>query len=433
MEQFFHAGADPVTDEAGCLTLNIWTPGTDDGRRPVMFWIHGGAFTMGSGSSPWYDGTRFAVDHDVVVVSINYRLGVLGFTYLGEAAGSDYRGSGSLGIQDQAAALRWVQDNINAFGGDSTNVTIFGESAGAMSVGTLLGFPEARGLFHKAILQSGAASHIFTAAEAAELTNELIGILGLAGPGVADRLEALPVEDLLAAHEKLGARHLREGLVSRPVMDGEILARQPLEEVRDGAAAGVPLLIGTNLDEWKLFSLADPATTSTDEGRLSTMLSGLGADPTRVLTAYRRRLAEAPPADLLNAILSDTTFRLPAIRLAEAQAGAGGRAWMYLFKWRSPQFGGALGSCHALELPFVFNNLDKEGSSFFVGDEPPFELARDMNSTWAAFARTGDPRGAGLGEWPLYEPAERLTKIIDVESTIESDPMAEERVAWGEP
>lgn len=432
MEQFFHAGADPVTDEAGCLTLNIWTPGADRARRPVMFWIHGGAFTMGSSNSPWYDGTRFAVDHDVVLVSVNYRLGVLGFTYLGDVAGSAYRGSGSLGIQDQAAALRWVQDNIAAFGGDPGNVTIFGESAGGMSVGTLLGVPAARGLFHKAILQSGAASHIFTTEEAARLTDELLGILGMTGSDVMERLETLPVDDLLAAHEQLATRHVRRGLVSRPVVDGEVLDRQPLDAVRAGAATDIPLMIGTNLDEWRLFSLADPSTASTDESRLSAVLTGLGVDPSRVLSAYRRRLAEATPADLLNAILSDSTFRIPAIRLAEAQATAGGRAWMYLFRWPSPQFGGALGSCHALELPFVFNNLDKEGSSFFLGDDPPADLARDMNATWATFARHGDPVGGGLGEWPLYEPADRLTKVIDIEATIEADPMGEERAAWEE-
>jgi para-nitrobenzyl esterase len=425
MEQFF-AGANTkmVIDEHDCLRLNVWTPSAGPGDRPVMVWIHGGAFTMGSASSPWYDGARFAVDHDVVVVSLNYRLGVLGFTHL---EGGDFPGSGGLGIQDQVAALRWVRDNIAAFGGDPGNVTIFGESAGAMSVGTLLAVPSAAGLFHKAILQSGAPSHVLSAAHAAELSAELLRI---AGASSVQELVDMPLDDLLEAHQTLGANHVREGLVSRPVVDGVVLEQPPLEAVAAGASAEIPLLIGTNFDEWKLFSIVDPSMASIDDADLLKRASEISPEPDAFIGTYRHRLAEAKPVEVWNAIMSDSVFRVPAIRLAEAQGQGGGRSWMYLFTWASPQFDGALGSCHALELPFVFNTLDAQGSSFFVGDDPPRALARDLNATWAAFARFGEPSRGALGNWPGYETSGRKTMVIDVASGLESDPLGEERQAW---
>jgi para-nitrobenzyl esterase len=381
---------------------------------------------MGSASTPWYDGESFAVDHDVVMVSMNYRLGVLGFTHL---EGGEYPGSGGLGILDQVAALRWVRDNIAAFGGDPGNVTIFGESAGAMSVGTLLAVPSAAGLFHKAILQSGAPSHVFSASRAAELTAELLRIAGVdSAQGLAD----LPLGQLLEAHQTLEANHIRDGLVSRPVVDGTVLVQPPLDAVAAGVAAGIPLLIGTNLDEWRLFSIADPSMASIDEAGLVERASELVADPAEFLGWYRRRLAEAKPAEVWNAVMTDNIFRVPAIRLAEAQEAGGGRSWMYLFTWASPQFGGALGSCHALELPFVFNTLDAQGSEFFVGDDPPRALARDMNATWAAFARHGDPTRSSLGDWPGYQSSSRQTMMIDVDYRLESDPLSAERQAWSE-
>jgi para-nitrobenzyl esterase len=358
------------------------------------------------------------------VVTLNYRLGVLGFTHFEE---EEWRGSGGLGIQDQVAALRWVGDNIAGFGGDPGNVTIFGESAGAMSVGTLLAVSAATGLFHKAILQSGAPSHVCSAARAAELSAELLRI---AGASSVEDLVNLPLDELLKAHQTLEANHLREGLVSRPVVDGTVLDRPPLEAIRAGVAADIPLLIGTNLDEWRLFSIVDPSVATIDDAGLLTRASELVGDPAGFVRTYQRRLAEAKPAEVWNAIMSDNVFRIPAIRLAEAQEAGGGRSWMYLFTWASPQFGDALGSCHALELPFVFNNLDAEGASFFVGDDPPRALARDMNATWAAFARHGDPAKGAWGDWPVYEMSGRSSMMIDVAVGVESDPLAEEREAW---
>jgi para-nitrobenzyl esterase len=422
METFLGGGAPMVVDEAGCLRLNVWTAATDNGKRPVMVWIHGGGFTMGTSATSWYDGARFAVDHDVVVVSFNYRLGVLGFTHLGDLAGPEYEGSGSLGVRDAAAVLRWVRTNIAGFGGDPDNVTIFGESAGAMSVGSLLGLPEARGLFHRAILQSGAASSVVEPDEAAGYTAELLAILGIDGPDPVTALQQLPFDRLLEAQQTLSTAHPR-GLVWRPVVDGTFLDRRPLAAVADGAASAIPILIGTNLDEWRLFGIRDPAFTSVDEGSLRAALETFApAASARVLDVYRRGLPAGTPLDLLSRITSDATFRIPAIRLAEAQTAAGGQVWMYLFTWPSPQ--ASLGACHAIELPFVFNNTDKPAAAFFLGDDPPVALASDMNRVWATFSR------AATADWSPYNVTTRTTMIFDADSHIEADPMSAERAVW---
>lgn len=432
MEHFLSEGAPIVTSEAECLRLNVWTPQCDHAQRPVMVWIHGGAFVAGSSTTPWYDGERFAVDHDLVMVSLNYRLGVLGFTYLGDVLGPDLTGSGSLGIQDAVAALRWVKENIAHFGGDPNNVTIFGESAGAMSVGTLLTLPEARGLFHKAILQSGAANSVMSTETATRHTNELLSILGL-DHVTLDALQALPIEALVEAHQSLAAAHAREGLISAPVVDGTVLDCPPLEAVEHGAASDIPLLIGTNQDEWRLFALFDPVVMATDEhGLVSTLETLLSDGAATAWETYRQRLGGVSPAVLLASAMSDFVFRMPAIRLAEAQRRAGGSAWMYLFTWAVPEAKNGLGSCHALELPFVFNTLDKPAAELFVGQNPPLDLARDVNATWAAFARYGDPGRGAFGEWPSYDPIDRKTMIIDVQSRVQSDPLGDERALWPE-
>jgi len=432
MEHFLGEGAPIVTDEAECLRLNVWTPNCDEAQRPVMVWIHGGAFVSGTSATSWYDGERFAVDHDLVMVSFNYRLGVLGFTYLGDELGSDLAGSGSLGIQDAVAALRWVRDNIAHFGGDPSNVTIFGESAGAMSVGTLLAMPEAQGLFHKAILQSGAASSVTSTDAATRNTNELMAILDLDRVDI-DALQELSVTTLLRAHQTLAAAHAREGLVSIPVVDGTVIDRSPLEAIEQGAASDIPLLIGTNRDEWRLFALFDEEFMATDEQRLEAALKTLlSENAAAALATYSRRLGDASPALVLASALSDSVFRIPAIRLAEAQSRGGGSAWMYLFTWAIPEAKNGLGSCHAVELPFVFNTLDKPAAELFVGSDPPKQLARDVNATWAAFARYGNPGHGAFGEWPRYDPIDRKTMVIDLESRVQSDPLSEERSLWSE-
>jgi para-nitrobenzyl esterase len=421
LEKFLGGAERPESED--CLYLNVWTPAADDARRPVMVWIHGGAFTSGSGGVPWYHGTRFA-QRGTVVVTINYRLGPFGFTHLGDLGGEAFAGSGNAGVLDQVAALEWVRDNIAGFGGDPANVTVFGESAGAMSIGTLLGLPAARGLFRRAILQSGASSTVRDAASATEIAERL---LAHAGVGVDD-VRDVPTETLTAAATELSRAPARAGLLPfEPVVDGVTLPRPPLDAVRDGSARDVALVIGTNLDEWNLFSVFDPRMQGLDDDALINRLADVFGDVDRAhdaLGVYRRRLGGAPSAAVLSAVMSDAIFRIPAIRLAEAQLAAGGDAWMYLFTWATPAFGGALGSCHALEIPFVFDGLGRGGVELLTGGTEPQSLADEMHGRWTSFARTGDPG------WPAYDTDRRPTMRFDVESSVVDDPYADERAVW---
>jgi para-nitrobenzyl esterase len=424
MERLF--GAPPIESSEDSLTLNVWTPGLDDARRPVMVWIHGGAFVNGTGSTPWYNGIRFATAGDVVVVTINYRLGGFGFLHLADLGGERFASSGNAGILDQVAALEWVRDNIDAFGGDPGNVMIFGESAGAMSVGTLLGTPAARGLFHRAALQSGSSSAVFTRDDATKVAEQLIVAAGLA-PGDVDGLVALPTEALLAAQGELLAHRSALYTPFRPVVDGTALPSAPLDAIAAGREGDVPTLVGTTLDETTLFFLADPKVAALDEtGLLARARELLGDGAEKAVATYTATCAGASPRDVLIAITTDWAFRIPAIRLAEAQAVKGRPAFMYLFTWATPVFGGALKSCHALELPFVFDNLQKGRSDMFTGDGPERQgLADRMHSAWIAFAHTSDPG------WPAYDLEDRATVVFSGEpNRVEPDPMGAERRLW---
>jgi para-nitrobenzyl esterase len=428
-------GSSAVDMDEDCLALNVWTPNCDGARRPVMVWIHGGAFVNGSGSTPWYDGTSFAARNDVVCVTINYRLGALGFLHLADLGGEDFASSGNLGLLDQVAALRWVRDNIEAFGGDPGTVTVFGESAGAMSIGTLLGMPAAQGLFRRAIPQSGAANHVSGRDGATGVALDLLRALGLDRTEVG-RLRELPFEAILAAQAKVGGDRRAVGrLPHQPVRDGTSLPESPLAAVTGGSAAGVDLLLGTNVDEMRLFTALDPAIAAIDEPALLTRadeLFGPGAGAAAI-EAYRGSRPGSGAAEVWTAVLSDHVFRVPAVRLAERQS-AHASVHLYLFTWATPAFGGALGSCHALEIPFVFNSLDARGVSVFTGEPNASarELATHMHDTWAAFARTGDPNGAGLPEWPAFTPDRRATMVLGERSTVEEDPAAAELAHWAE-
>lgn len=413
----------PVWDEAGCLTLNVFTPGPDDARRPVMVWIHGGAFLNGGGSTPIYDGTRFAQQGDVVVVTINYRLGLFGFLHLEDLFGEEVRGSGNAGLLDQIAALHWVQENIAAFGGDPDQVTIFGESAGAMSIGTLLGMPAAEGLYHRAIVQSGSSSFAQTPAKATEMARrvlELAGVDSLAG------LEALTAEELLRVQAKLLASGLRTDLPFRPTVDGHSVPDVPLRTIAAGKTGGVPTLIGTTRDEMTLFLALDPKLGELDDDGLRQRFERIfGEGAADALATYRSHRPAASVVDLLVAVTTDQVFRIPSIRLAEAQAARGLPAFMYWFTWESPALGGRLGSCHALELPFVWDALDRPGLSQLTGDAPErHALAEAMHQAWIRFARTGDPG------WPRYDTTTRTTQRFDTSIEAIDDPLGDERALW---
>ncbi|MDQ2902972.1 MAG: carboxylesterase/lipase family protein [Chloroflexota bacterium] len=416
-------GSEPVPASEDCLYLNIWSPAADGGKRPVLVWIHGGAFEGGSGSTPWYDGSAFARHGDVVVVTINYRLGALGFLYLAESGGEAYGSSGNNGILDQVAALEWVRDNIAAFGGDPARVTVFGESAGAMSIGTLLAMPAARGLFQQAILQSGAAHSVMDREKATRRAQRFMDFAG--ADNVATLLEK-PLDALLDAQSKL--MKSTSGLAFMPVVDGVVLPQAPIEAITAGSARDVRVLIGSNRDEWKLFTLMDHSQAEVNETELK---ATFGEGASEALATYNAAQTETSASTVWESIITDRTFRIPALRVAEAQVRQDAPVWVYRFDWRSPSFGGMLGAGHALEIVFVWDNLDKPGAEFFTGDAPTRQpLAERMHAAWIAFARDGDPITPQLPPWPAYNLQERPTMIFDEQCQVENDPQAAERKVW---
>ena len=424
-------GGGPVLWNEDCLTLSVCTPAVDDARRPVLAFIHGGGYRTGQCGIPWYNGARFAASGDIVVVSFNYRLGALGFAHLARF-GREYAASGLNGTLDQVAALEWVRDNIAAFGGDPDNVTLAGESAGAFSVGTLLGMPRAAGLFRRAILQSGAAHHNLPLEAAEKVTDLFCEALRARS---AEDLHAASVEDILSAQAKVDIEVGQGvGLVNRlavsvgpfyPVVEGSVLPVTPLEAIQRGASADVAVLTGTNQDEMTLWGYDE-----VDEERLAKLAIGLGADE-GIAAAYRALRPNASAYDVLIAIGTDHTFRIPAIRLAEARADHAARTWMYLFAWESRAFGGRLRATHALEIPFAFNNLDRPGVDVFLGKGPlPQHVADTMHGAWTSFIHTGNPNCGTLPDWPPYDSKRRATMVFDDTSAVTDDPGGAERRLW---
>ncbi len=409
-----------------CLNLNIWTPDVGRAGLPVMVWIHGGAFSNGSGAVPQYDGSRFARD-GVVCVTINYRLGADGFLYLGD-------GIANLGLLDQIAALIWVQENIAAFGGDSDNVTIFGESAGAFSVSTLLSMPRAWGLFRRVIAQSGAGHHVISPATAQRVGQYLAEKLGV--EATSEAIAAAPVDRLLQAQVELSGDAfanpdpVRWGEVAanlmpfEPVIDGDILPTRPIDSIVGGAGAGVDVIIGTNTDEEMLFMVPNGAINYITEDMLAGTVAAYGLPVSETIATYRAIRPDASAGELLSAIVTDWFFRIPAIRLAEAHAQSTGATYMYEFAWRSPGFDGKLGACHGLEIPFVFDTLDKEGFEVLLGDDAPQQLADAMHAAWVAFAKVGDPG------WQRFDLSRRVTMRFDRRQELVDDPRSEERRLW---
>jgi para-nitrobenzyl esterase len=417
-----------------CLYLNIWTPAPDNSRRPVMVWIHGGAFVIGSGSQPVFDTGVLAARGDVVYVTINYRLGALGFMNLEEWTGGKIPATGNEGLLDQVAALQWVHDNIAAFGGDPDNVTVFGESAGGMSIGCLMGMPAARGKFHKAILQSGAANTVGALSDAAEITGQYLEILG-ARSGDVDVLRSLTVKQLMDAQQTLSDR-LREArhviTPFQPLVDGEVIPELPIEAIQKGFAKGIIVLAGTNLDEWKLFGMMEPGLDKLDEALMAERLMKLIPEDyvyplIQVYRNARERRGEATtPLEILSAVQTDLMFRMPTIRLVEAQVKHQQPVYNYLFTWKSPVAGGILGACHALEIGFVFGNHNDT----FCGTGPDADrLSQNIQDAWISFARTGNPSCDSIGTWEPYGDR-RATMILDKTIHIQEAPYEDERRAW---
>jgi para-nitrobenzyl esterase len=412
-----------------CLYLNVYTPKADGARRPVLFWIHGGGFSHGSGAQPSYNGGPLAERGDVVVVSINYRLGALGYLYLGDHGGARWGAAANAGQLDQIAALRWVHDNIASFGGDPEQVTIFGESAGAVAVCTLLAMPEARGLFSKAIAQSGTANRLGNTDTAAAITGRYLKTLGVED-GDPNKLRGLTVDALLRAQGPRGPLS--------PVVDGRSLPQRPISAVREGVAREIPLLVGTNRDEQKLY--VSVPRSAIDDAELERQVReqlprAAAARAGDVVAVYRKsRAARGLPSsnhDVADAVMTASRFRIPATRLCEAQLTHQPRTFLYQFDWESPARRGELGACHGLEVPFVWGTVGKNGNPRFTGVGPEADhLSQQMMDAWLAFARTGDPSHPGIGAWPAYSTAERQTMIFGRHSGALAAPFEEERAAW---
>jgi len=430
---FRRARVEEVQNE-DCLFLNIWSPGLDNLRRPAMVWIHGGVFMRGSGSGSMHPCDTLARRGNTVIVSINYRLGPLGFLRLKEATNGRIPATGNEGLLDQVAALKWVKDNIALFGGDPANITAFGESAGAMSIGCLMAMPQARGLFQKAILQSGA--NTFRKREQALIIgNKFMEKLGIKAAD-SEKLMSLSAETLIKLPLTLGELGTEgflpnmHGAITEPVVDGETLPDVPLNAISRGSAKGIAVLSGSNLDEARLFGASSPAVKSMDaDGLLQRVARQLpleyGAELIKQYRAIReKRGLNTSPGEILMALQTDQQFRIPNVRVAEIQHRLGARAFSYLFTWESAQPG--LGACHGLDVGFVFNNLEP---GFHGSGAAAERLVSQMQDAWIAFARSGDPSCDSIGKWPLYGNS-RQTMILGKDSHVEAAPYEEERRIW---
>ena len=420
-----------------CLYLNVWTPALADGRgRPTMVWLHGGAFVAGSSGSPMYDGTSLAANEDVVVFSLNHRLGAFGFLNLAEIGGPAFASSGSAGMLDIVAALRWVRDNAAAFGGDPGNVTIFGESGGGAKVSVLLAMPEARGLFHRAIMQSGPAVEMMKPADATAVTRKVTAQVGVDAAEPRKLLD-VPAERLLEAQIAIMTAQSTMSFANRrkqgfnPVIDSKHLPGGPFEPVAPSISADIPLMIGTNKDEMALFWSHTPWLENLAEaGLVDAVRQFLGERAPDIVARYRQARPGDSPRELAIAIATDQSIRLPSLVTADRKMALNAApVFVYLFTWETPALEGRLGSAHVLEIPFMFDSLDKAAG--FTGDSPErAPLARTMRAAWARFARGGDPNGEGLPRWPAYNPGRRPTMIFDTTCRVEDDPRGAERCAW---
>ena len=428
---------EPMSED--CLYLNIWTPGIDDGRRPVMVWIHGGGLTSGSGSSPAYDGAPLASRGDVVIVTINYRLGALGYLPDPVLAAAD-EVEGNYGFHDMVAALEWVQDEITAFGGDPSNVTLFGESAGGVAVAILLGSPLAEGLFQHAIMQSGAADRVHTREVVDEMLPFVHNELGLDQPSAED-LRSLPVEDVLRTQSALMAAdpaiNPAGGLhgIFNAFIEDDFLDAMPLEAVGHGRGSDVDLLSGTMRNEFTLLSAMTGLTELNEEQALEMMAPLVGGSERagecfeRYGTLRAQRGEATDPLAIYNAVMTDRQYRGSTRRLLDAREGAAGGTYAYLVEQRSPMFEGRLGAPHALDVPLVWGTTGLMRD--FVGDDPQVDqLSGFMMDAWISFARTGNPSTNALPGWPQYRAERPYTMVFGPDVRTVTSEREEELALW---
>lgn len=401
-------GGSSIPTDEDCLHLNVYTPACDDARRPVLVWIHGGAFVTGTGSMPWYDGTALAARGDVVIVTINYRLGAFGFL-----------GSQNNGTLDQVSALRWVARNIAAFGGDAGNVTLFGESAGGSSVVSLVATPTADDLFHRVFSLSPSILQLRTAEQGEELESTFLDLLGVAS---VDEARSKSHNEILDAQSRFPVGGA--GLKDFSPTDGTTTIPRPI--LATAAADPRPQVVGTNRDEMLLFTAFDTARSDWNDDDVQHHFGRRFGDRTEAAIAeYRSHRPDTNASQLISAMQTDEVFRRPAQQLCADSADATNDTWMYTFDYESPAFGGIVGSCHGLDIPFAFNNLDRPGVDMFAGTNPDRQpVADQFSDAVIAFARTGDPG------WAQYDTTTRATQRIGLDPELVKDPEPALRELW---
>ncbi|QQE77631.1 carboxylesterase/lipase family protein [Alicyclobacillus sp. SO9] len=414
------------TLDEDCLRLNIWSPAADHKMRPVMVFLHGGAFRGGSGQQRVYDGTSFAANGDVVLVTVNYRLGPLGFLYLGGIAGEEYASSGNSGLLDQVAALKWVRDNITGFGGNPNRVTVFGESAGAMSISALLCMPEAKGLFQQAILESGimlGGLGMYDKASAAKLTHHVLSSAGISPDNWVALLD-MPASQLIEATQAIG--------LWKPMVDGVVIPASFEENMRMGSLHDVPMIVGTNLREIAFYFNRDLNWRNLDDASRIARFNApfgpfppLGPFPPEIQRLY---VEGREKGELEDSLIQLTTFLAFAGPLQQFIGENTNQSplWVYRFDWGTRPWKAS----HAFELPFVFNNVDYPLSQIEGTPEDIRNMASQMHYTWIAFAHHGTPGNEYIPDWPQSNASTRPTLLLDTQSRVVEDPFLEERKVW---
>lgn len=418
-------GGQPMADQSeDCLVLNVWTPGLNDGRkRPVMFWAHGGGLSVGSGADRFTEGLRLAKRHDVVIVTINHRLNLFGYLYFGDLmpAGATTPNVGQL---DLVAGLRWVRDNIAQFGGDPNNVTIFGHSGGGTKVAALLAMPTAKGLFHKAIQQSGFGTYSVSPKEGRQVAEQLLSALNIPKGDLA-ALQAVPVDRMLAALQVITHGHPMAGPGLTP--DGTILPQTPFAPEAPNISPDIPMLVGHAETETTVLFPVEGAFTL-DWAGLDKALKGTVRDPAGFIAAMRQLRPQASASDIYFAITTEIGMGRNARIVAEKRAAAAkAPVHAYLVSWRTPQRNGELRSPHGVEVPMVFDNVGAFKGELGARTADAQRLADIMSRMWTNFARTGDPNGAGLPPWPDYKLPGRATMIFDDRCVAKDDPLGREQ------